>query len=57
MTLSGKLQDMVKHAVVDQLKDQLGMDVSLDDLDVAAVQRGPTSKLEGKMRFQLGLVY
>jgi hypothetical protein len=47
-----KLQDMVKHAVVDQLKEQLGMDVCLDDLDVAAVQSGPTTKLEGKMRFQ-----
>jgi len=47
-----KLQDMVRHAVVDQLKDQLGMDVSLDDLDLTAVQQGPASRLEGKMRFQ-----
>ena len=46
-----KLQDMVRHAVVDQLREQLGMDVNLDDLDVASVDREQSSRLEGKMRF------
>lgn len=47
-----KLQDMVKHAVVDQLRAQLEMDISIDDLDVSAVQQAQTSRLEGKMKFR-----
>jgi len=46
-----KLQDMVKHAVVDQLKEQLGMEVNLDDLDVNPVRQAQNAKLEGKVRF------
>ncbi len=45
------LQDMVKHAVIDQLSARLGMDIRMDDLDVSSVQQAQTSRLEGKMRF------
>jgi len=47
-----KLQDMVKHAVVDQLRDQLGMDVKMDDLDVSPVRQAQDARLEGRLRYE-----
>lgn len=47
-----KLQDMVKHAVVDQLRDQLGMEVNLDDLDVSPVRQAQDARLEGSLRYE-----
>jgi len=47
-----KLQDMVKHAVVDQLKEHLGMEVDLNDLDVSPVRQPKESRLEGTISWQ-----
>ncbi|WP_138437883.1 hypothetical protein [Marinobacter shengliensis] len=47
-----KLQDMVKHSVVDQLKEQLGMDVGLDDLDVSSASPEQNTRLEGKLKYE-----